>query len=89
MNINVLQSNNPYFQNVRRTKVAVKNTDKVQKTKLPTVSSNNVISKSERQYFAKLFPENSVQIEKHILFNRKGKLHSVNLNTGVLFDKKI
>jgi hypothetical protein len=49
----------------------------------------NIISESEKKYFQKLFPENSAQIENHVVFNRSGKISETNVNKGSLFDRKI
>jgi len=88
MNINILQSNNPYLSKVRE-KNRVKKTDNELSNKELVDSSKNLISKSERKYFAELFPDNSLQIEKHVLFNRNGKVTEINLNQGRLLDRKI
>ncbi len=50
------------------------------------INTNEIISKTERQYFAKLFPDNSGQIEKHVLFNRNGKVVETNARKGNIFD---
>lgn len=88
MNINILQSNNPYLSKVREQN-RVKKTDNKLSNKELVDSSKNLISKSERKYFADLFPDNSLQIEKHVLFNRNGKVTEINLNQGRLLDRKI
>ncbi|MGI6370541.1 MAG: hypothetical protein GX372_05500 [Ignavibacteria bacterium] len=88
MNINILQSNNPYISKVREQN-RVKKTDNKLSNKELVDSSKNLISKSERKYFADLFPDNSLQIEKHVLFNRNGKVTEINLNQGRLLDRKI
>ena len=88
MNINILQSNNPYISKVREQN-RVKKTDNELSNKELVDSSKNLISKSERKYFAELFPDNSLQIEKHVLFNRNGKVTEINLNQGRLLDRKI
>lgn len=104
MNVNVLQSKNPYLNGVN---TAVQNAKKISnlvkpkelappegianaETKTNIAKGNeNIISNSEMKYFQKLFPENSAQIEKHILFNRNGKVVESNLNKGTFFDGKI
>ena len=109
MNINVLQTRNPYTnnsiaarnntKNLTKTNnsfsneianVSKSNAKKSQKIESKTNEINeNVISKSEIQYFQKLFPANSTQIENHIVFNRNGKITETNLNIGSLIDRKI
>jgi len=104
MNVNVLQSNNPYLNGtntVTKSANKVNNLNKSKELTLPdeivkneektnfTKLNENIISTSEMKYFQKLFPENSAQIEKHILFNRNGKVVEDNLNKGTYFDERI
>ncbi len=49
-------------------------------------AAREIVSKSERNYFMKLFPQNSAQIERHEIFNRKGKISSQSFNKGKLVD---
>lgn len=49
-------------------------------------AAREIVSKSERNYFMKLFPQNSAQIERHEIFNRKGKISSQSFNKGRLVD---
>ncbi|MGA2296424.1 MAG: hypothetical protein ABSG15_02630 [FCB group bacterium] len=46
------------------------------------------ISENERQFFINMFPENSDQIEKHILFTRNGKIQTQDISKGVIVDGK-
>jgi 20S proteasome alpha/beta subunit len=59
-------------------------------TKLDAKSGNNsnssVITKKEREFFIKLFPENSAQIEKHELFNKNGKITKQSFSKGAIVD---
>lgn len=48
--------------------------------------SNELLTNRERQFFMNLFPESSDQIEKHVLFNRNGKLQSPDISKGAIFD---
>lgn len=52
----------------------------------PAGNSKEIVSKSERNYFMKLFPQNSAQIERHEIFTRNGKVSRQNLNKGRLVD---
>jgi len=45
-----------------------------------------IITKRERNFFKEMFPDSSMQIEKHILFNRNGRLQSMNLQKGSIVD---
>ena len=47
---------------------------------------NSVLTKKERTFFMKLFPENSAQIEQHELFNRNGKLTKTSFSKGTILD---
>ena len=49
-------------------------------------SGNTVITKKEREFFIKLFPDNSAQIEKHELFNRNGKITRQSFSKGAIVD---
>ncbi len=49
-------------------------------------SGNTVITKKEREFFIKLFPDNSTQIEKHELFNRNGKITRQSFSKGAIVD---
>ena len=55
------------------------------------IASNpeNLVSSKERDFFIKLFPENSEQLAKHVLFNRNGKLQSANISKGLIVDGRI
>jgi hypothetical protein len=58
-------------------------------TKLGTDNSsygNSVLTKNERSFFMKLFPENSAQIEQHELFNRNGKVTKTSFSKGTILD---
>jgi hypothetical protein len=48
-----------------------------------------LITKNERNYFMKLFPDEQSQIEKHIVFNRNGRINESNVSKGILLDAKI
>ena len=50
---------------------------------------NNVITKQERKFFVKMFPESEEQINNHVLFNRNGKVQSTNVYKGSLVDGKV
>ncbi len=50
---------------------------------------NNLISKSERQFFIKMFPENEEQIKNHVLFNKNGKINTPNINKGSIVDGRV
>lgn len=52
------------------------------------LNNNELLTKTERNFFKKMFPENSNQIDKHVVFNRNGKVESIQISKGVIFDGK-
>ena len=46
----------------------------------------NIITRKERDFFIGLFPENSEQLERHILFNSQGRLQTQNVTKGMIID---
>ena len=60
--------------------------------KLAAVDFNNsdkIINPEERNFFIKLFPDSSAQIERHVLFNRNGRLTQSNISKGIIVDGRI
>ena len=51
--------------------------------------TNNVVNSNERQFFVKMYPESSAQIQKHVLFNRNGRLQEQNISKGMLIDGRV
>ncbi len=51
--------------------------------------TNNIVNANERQFFVKMFPESSVQLQKHVLFNRNGRLQEQNISKGALIDGRV
>lgn len=51
-------------------------------------NTNKIITKRERNFFIRMFPENSRQIENHVLFNRNGKVQNYSYRKGSIFDGK-
>lgn len=56
------------------------------KSSSTSAGAKEIVSKSERNYFMKLFPQNSAQLERHEIFNRNGKVSSQSFNKGKLVD---
>jgi len=83
MNVNVLQSRNPYANNLNNANNKVKSID------LNKVNQQKEISNSEMKYFQKLFPENAKQIEKYLAFNKNGQITETNLSKGSIIDGRI
>lgn len=54
------------------------------------ISNDTNLSSKERSFFKNLFPESSMQIENHILFNRNGRTLNANSFTkGMLVDAAV
>jgi hypothetical protein len=51
--------------------------------------NDKIITNNERDFFIKLFPDNSEQLANHVLFNRNGKLQVHNIQKGVLVDGRV
>ncbi|MDC1067594.1 hypothetical protein OAQ99_00390 [Candidatus Kapabacteria bacterium] len=55
-----------------------------------SLGKNSELNSKERNFFKQMFPESSMKIDNHILFNRNGK--TVNANTyskGMLVDAAV
>ncbi len=102
MNINVLNAyNNPYANSlnenlhnngisINKNNKSLESNDKPIEAKAKSDASQDaLLTKKERTFFKKLFPENSEQIEKHVLFNRNGKVHTPAISKGVIFDGRV
>ncbi len=50
--------------------------------------TGKLITRQERDFFIKMFPENSDKLEKHVLFNRNGRLQTHNVQKGSIIDQK-
>jgi hypothetical protein len=50
---------------------------------------NSLITKKERDFFIRLFPENAEQLEKHVVFNRNGRLQTAGTSKGILVDGRV
>lgn len=89
--------NSAYTQGINTNRVnggvaKAKQTEKVTETqtqKADSGKSADLISKQEREFFKSMFPESSEQIEKHVIFNRNGKVSAPNLNKGSIIDGRI
>lgn len=48
-----------------------------------------IVSDQERKFFMKLFPENSRQIERHVLFDQRGRLQTPSISKGQIIDGRV
>ncbi len=95
MSVNILSAyNNPYTNSISEN-LSNNNLDLVrqqnngeQRVRSGTAkdSAEAVLTKQEKRFFKKLFPENSDQIERHVLFNRNGKITNTPASKGSIFD---
>lgn len=61
----------------------------VSKTGQMESNPENLVTSKEREFFIRLFPENSEQLSRHVLFNRNGKLQSANISKGQIVDGRV
>ena len=67
---------------------ATRKVEKLLNNNIDLNDKNSIVSKKEREFFINMFPANSEQLAKHVLFNRSGRLQSPDINKGVIFDGK-
>lgn len=48
-----------------------------------------ILSDSEKNFFKKIFPESKETLDRHIVFNRNGKVQSKSFSLGTLLDAKV
>ncbi len=60
-----------------------------QSAKRDSSQAKDLISQKEREFFKTMFPESSEQIDKHVIFNKNGKVTAPNLNKGMIVDGRI
>jgi len=100
MNVSILNSYNPYS---KTNELSLENlNEKIEKrlgnnlnqtngrpnTKQIKNLAENLITPKERDFFKKLFPLDKNQLEKHIVFNRNGKINETNISKGIIIDSK-
>jgi hypothetical protein len=56
---------------------------------LQDFNPDKIITKQERKFFIKMFPESSVQLENHILFTRNGRTQHTEVRKGMIVDGKV
>ncbi len=67
-------------------KLSTNGSNEIKSNYMNGVNPDKLITKQERQYFKKMFPESSELIEKHVLFNRNAKVQSPAIMKGQLVD---
>jgi len=93
MKVNLLNAyKNNYTSNLEnelsKNGVALQKNNLKKEASKEKIESKEILTTKERNFFKQMFPENSAQIEKHILFNRNGKLQTVQISKGMIFDGK-
>ncbi|ROL59569.1 hypothetical protein D9V87_04825 [Bacteroidetes/Chlorobi group bacterium MS-B_bin-24] len=76
-------------ENVQKVAPQKKQEQKKDELSLELKDQNSIISRQEREFFIKMFPESSNKIENHILFNRNGKVQSYNYAKGTIIDARV
>ncbi|NLO19057.1 MAG: hypothetical protein GX121_04145 [Ignavibacteria bacterium] len=91
--INIYKSNylygTEYSNSIKSNNIEKLSRENDKQDKLTVSNHNELITKKERQFFIKLFPESSEQIQNHVLFNRNGKVQNYNLTKGSLLDSRV
>jgi len=100
MNVSILNSYNPYnktkelgLENLNEQIEKRLNNNLNQTNRRPNAQqiknlAENLITPKERDFFKKLFPLDKNQLEKHIVFNRNGKINETNISKGIIIDSK-
>lgn len=50
---------------------------------------DTILSDNEKQFFKNIFPESKESLERHVVFNRNGKVQSKTFSLGTLLDAKV
>jgi hypothetical protein len=50
---------------------------------------DTILSDSEKKFFKSIFPESQETLDRHIVFNRNGKVQSKTFSLGTLLDAKV
>ncbi len=86
---------------LRQTVLATKDVNNVQKAKMSDINNvannqqmNNfdpekIVTQKERKFFIRMFPDSSEQLEKHVLFNRTGRISQPNISKGSIVDGRV
>ncbi|MCB0701140.1 MAG: hypothetical protein R2863_10780 [Candidatus Kapaibacterium sp.] len=75
-------------------KSRVNKTNSPQKQKLEEFNDkvnqpDTILSDNEKNFFKKMFPESSASLDRHIVFNRNGKVQSKTFALGTMLDAKV
>ncbi len=88
-------------KSLRKAVIATKDVNSMrpsEKADIDNVAKNNllknfdpdkVVTQKERKFFIKMFPDSSEQLEKHVLFNRSGRIASPNISKGSIVDGRV
>ena len=75
-------------------KSRVNQSDAPQKQKLAEFNDkvnqpDTILSDNEKNFFKKMFPESTASLDRHVVFNRNGKVQSKAFSLGTLLDAKV
>ncbi|MFA7326260.1 MAG: hypothetical protein WC121_06315 [Candidatus Kapaibacterium sp.] len=75
-------------------KSRVNQTQSPQKQKLAEFNDkvsqpDTILSDNEKNFFKKMFPESSASLDRHVVFNRNGKVQSKVFALGTMLDAKV
>lgn len=100
MNVSILNSYNPYsktkeltFDNLNEQIEKRLGNNLNQTNGRPNAQqiknlTENLITPKERDFFKTLFPMDKNQLDKHVVFNRNGKINVTNISKGIIIDSK-
>lgn len=54
-----------------------------------TTGDRSLVSRSERNFFIRMFPESAQQLENHVLFNRNGRVTTPAISKGMIVDGRV
>ena len=96
MNVSILNAyNNPYTNSLKDVvgsamrqvdKTTADETQESTSVNAKKATEDTLLTSKERTFFKQMFPENSEQIDKHVLFNKNGKTQTIATTKGTVFD---
>lgn len=87
-NVNISEQSNQNAQS-NTTSLPVSNNGTLNQIDANYQNTDKIITRNERDFFIKMFPSSSEQLENHVLFNRSGRIQSYNLSKGSIVDGRV
>lgn len=50
---------------------------------------DTILSDNEKNFFKKMFPESTDSLDRHVVFNRNGRVQSKSFSLGMVLDAKV